>query len=170
MRKLLNQLPPNMAERATTARKIACSNPEAVDVDDEMLPWVFDEASNLWLSFDGNYSASSPTQKRQRDLARQVSEEEMAEKSLERALEKEATDLAWSRRREMVLERDNYACQLCGLVGFTRFHIHHVLKRTEGGTDHLDNLVTVCPKCHKAADTRLYNPDWTVPPQAPEAN
>jgi len=40
-RKRINELPPSMAERAVTARNIAIKNPQSVDIDDEMLPWVF---------------------------------------------------------------------------------------------------------------------------------
>jgi len=66
----------------------------------------------------------------------------------------------WSEVRKAVLERDNYTCQKCGKVGKGRFHIHHILKRRKGGTDHMDNLITVCPVCHKAVDSKEYNPTW----------
>lgn len=53
----------------------------------------------------------------------------------------------WERQRRMALDRDDYRCQSCGLHE-CRLHVHHLVPRSAGGTDHLDNLVTLCPDCH----------------------
>jgi hypothetical protein len=63
-RKRLEQLYPNMAERAVRARVLAAKNPNSVEIDDQMLPWVFCEECEKWLSFDGNFSGKSPAEKR----------------------------------------------------------------------------------------------------------
>jgi len=51
--------------------------------------------------------------------------------------------------RSKVLKRDNYVCQSCrkrykaGLLS-----IHHIIPRTEGGTNKMGNLITLCHHCH----------------------
>jgi len=142
-----------MRERAEWARAAAVENPAAVDVDDEMLPWVYNEAEGMWFSFDGNYSALSPAEKWERKVERDA-----------KLADEEAAYQRWSAIRQQVLQRDGYTCQLCGFLATSNLHIHHILKRTDGGTDHLDNLLTLCPSCHSKADRKFYNPDWTQPP------
>lgn len=52
----------------------------------------------------------------------------------------------WARIRKGALERDGYRCQKCGRAG--RLEVHHVLPVYKGGTDDLDNLLSVCRGCH----------------------
>jgi len=53
----------------------------------------------------------------------------------------------WDEQRRAALMRDSYECQSCG-VGDCRLHVHHKIPRSEGGSDHLENLTTLCPDCH----------------------
>ena len=46
-----------------------------------------------------------------------------------------------------VLSRDNYTCQICGAKD-TRLEVHHIQFRSQGGSDSMDNLVTLCKDCH----------------------
>ena len=46
-----------------------------------------------------------------------------------------------------VLNRDTYSCQICGAKD-TRLEIHHIQFRSQGGSDTMDNLVTLCKNCH----------------------
>jgi len=163
-RATLKKLPPSMAQRAVTARTLATETPSAVDVDDEMLPWVFDEVCGLWLSFDGNYSSYSPTYKRVYKLQNEETQLRRDRETAERAWEEYDKILLWSKIRQAVLQRDNSQCQICGLTATSQLHVHHILKRAAGGTDHLDNLITVCSKCHRKADSTLYDPDWSTSP------
>jgi len=48
---------------------------------------------------------------------------------------------------EQVLDRDEYACRVCGAT--YSLHVHHVKYRSHLGEDALDNLVTLCWKCHE---------------------
>ena len=46
------------------------------------------------------------------------------------------------------LSRDNYTCQHCKAKKGT-LHAHHIVYRSQGGSDDLDNLITLCEGCHK---------------------
>ena len=49
--------------------------------------------------------------------------------------------------RYFVFARDEYTCQVCKKKGKI-LHTHHIVYRSEGGTDRADNLITVCSDCH----------------------
>lgn len=65
--------------------------------------------------------------------------------------------------REAVFARDNYTCQCCqktandGVI----LHVHHIVYRSQGGTNRMGNLITVCEKCHTPKNHKpggkLYN-------------
>lgn len=50
--------------------------------------------------------------------------------------------------RYFVFARDNYTCQCCGKSKDKILHTHHILYKSQGGTDRADNLITVCSNCH----------------------
>lgn len=67
----------------------------------------------------------------------------------------------WERVRETVLDRDGHACRFCGVTdaehreesdGDHGLHVHHVIPKRDGGTDHPDNLVAVCASCHRTLE------------------
>lgn len=49
--------------------------------------------------------------------------------------------------RYFVFARDEYTCQVCKKKNKI-LHTHHIVYRSEGGTDRADNLITVCTDCH----------------------
>jgi len=49
--------------------------------------------------------------------------------------------------RIATLMRDGYQCQHCGRRN-TRLEAHHIIYTSQGGKDTLDNLITLCTKCH----------------------
>ncbi len=52
--------------------------------------------------------------------------------------------------REYVLHRDGHKCHACkGKSKDKILNVHHVARRTDGGTDRPDNLITLCATCHK---------------------
>ena len=58
--------------------------------------------------------------------------------------------------REAVFTRDGYTCQICGSSVKDRviLHAHHIIYRSNGGTDRMNNLLTVCHKCHTPRNHR----------------
>ena len=49
--------------------------------------------------------------------------------------------------RLIALRRDSYICQHCRATK-TNLRVHHIVPKGEGGTDDLDNLITLCHQCH----------------------
>lgn len=62
------------------------------------------------------------------------------------------TEWKW-RRREAII-RDDYECQECGAKGGPEgdadLEVHHVEPASEGGSDDLENLTTLCKDCHRS--------------------
>lgn len=55
----------------------------------------------------------------------------------------------WGKARKKVLERDGHMCQVCHLIT-APLHVHHIIARSEGGSLYdEDNLISLCPSCHK---------------------
>ena len=52
----------------------------------------------------------------------------------------------WKRIRNIILKRDGHTCQRCGDKGN---EVNHIIPVTEGGTDDLENLETLCASCHQ---------------------
>ena len=52
-----------------------------------------------------------------------------------------------SKIRRQCFERDKYHCRHCNNTN--GLHPHHIVYRSAGGKDELDNLVTVCWICHR---------------------
>jgi len=57
----------------------------------------------------------------------------------------------WKKRRAECFDHDLYVCRGCRrplAVGYEWFDAHHVIKRSDGGSDALNNLETLCRACH----------------------
>ena len=50
-------------------------------------------------------------------------------------------------KRFFVFARDEYTCQVCKKSN-KKLRTHHILYKSKGGTDRVDNLITVCEDCH----------------------
>lgn len=56
--------------------------------------------------------------------------------------------------RKAVYRRDGWRCALCDSTA--GLQVHHVVRRSQGGTDYPHNLITLCWRCHAVAHgTRL---------------
>ena len=58
----------------------------------------------------------------------------------------------WRRKREAVMKRDQYLCQLCKQKGRVTeaTEMDHIVNVAEGGTDDESNLQSLCTPCHDA--------------------
>ena len=52
-----------------------------------------------------------------------------------------------------ILHRANAGCSLCGWNEST-CDIHHIIQKKHGGSDNMDNLILVCPNCHRIIHTK----------------
>lgn len=65
--------------------------------------------------------------------------------------------------RQAVFSRDNFTCQICkkSIKDHAILHIHHIGFRLNDHTNRMDNLLTVCEKCHTPKNHqkggKLYN-------------
>lgn len=61
------------------------------------------------------------------------------------------TNYGFENTKAMVLNRDNYTCQYCrGKHKDSKLEVHHIVFRSQNGSDEADNLITLCHTCHKA--------------------
>jgi 5-methylcytosine-specific restriction endonuclease McrA len=56
--------------------------------------------------------------------------------------------ISYRRLWNEVLKRDSWRCQNCG--AHENLQVHHCDFRSRGGSDTLENLVTLCVHCHNA--------------------
>jgi DEAD/DEAH box helicase domain-containing protein len=64
---------------------------------------------------------------------------------------------SWTKQKDLTRARDQYRCQMCGAPEIERaHHVHHKIPyRTFQDSEianQLDNLITLCPVCHKKAE------------------
>ena len=66
-------------------------------------------------------------------------------------------------KRFYVFSRDEYTCQVCK-KSKKNLRTHHILYKSKGGTDSVNNLITVCEMCHSSENHQeggiLY--DWML--------
>jgi 5-methylcytosine-specific restriction endonuclease McrA len=66
----------------------------------------------------------------------------------------------------LVFTRDGWQCRHC--KDRNGLHAHHVIYRSEGGSDTMDNLITLCAQCHRAHhDGDLHISVLSVTPNSP---
>ena len=54
----------------------------------------------------------------------------------------------WHKVKKEAAARDGYRCILCGAPATD---VHHVVFRSQGGKDDVNNVVCLCRACHEAA-------------------
>lgn len=61
-------------------------------------------------------------------------------------------DSEWNDLKNAVFERDGYKCKVCRVNAKTNRGViltcHHKIPRSEGGQDVMENLETLCSRCH----------------------
>ena len=59
------------------------------------------------------------------------------------------TNYGFENTKAMVLNRDGYTCQCCkGKHKDNKLEVHHIVFRSQGGSDEESNLITLCHTCH----------------------
>jgi DEAD/DEAH box helicase domain-containing protein len=66
----------------------------------------------------------------------------------------------WNRIRAVVRQRDRFTCQVCAVQEAGKaHHVHHKIPfrafLSSVEANRLDNLITLCPQCHKRAEANL---------------
>jgi 5-methylcytosine-specific restriction endonuclease McrA len=59
--------------------------------------------------------------------------------------------------KAFVLDRDGYSCQKCKIKK-GRLHVHHIIFKSNGGTDTPSNLITLCENCHE----KLHDGEFSI--------
>lgn len=63
--------------------------------------------------------------------------------------------------KAMVLNRDDYTCQHCkGKHKDSHLEVHHIIFRSQGGSDGAENLITLCKTCHTALHAGKIHPNF----------
>ncbi len=72
------------------------------------------------------------------------------------------TNYGFENTKAMVLNRDGYKCQCCkGKHKDSKLEVHHIIFRSQGGSDEADNLITLCHTCHKALHEGKISPNFS---------
>ena len=64
----------------------------------------------------------------------------------------------WFKIRLLIYARDNFTCQECGItMNEVRipFHVHHKIPFLISFDNSLNNLVTLCPPCHRRIEAQI---------------
>ena len=69
--------------------------------------------------------------------------------------------------REAVFFRDDYTCQCCvrSIKDHAVLHVHHIVYRSQGGSNRMSNLATVCERCHTPAEHQPGGKLWEWKPK-----
>ena len=60
------------------------------------------------------------------------------------------TNYGFENTKAMILNRDNHTCQYCkGKHKDSKLEVHHIVFRSQCGSDEESNLITLCHTCHK---------------------
>lgn len=66
-------------------------------------------------------------------------------------LYQQGINYGYANTKAYVLTRDAYCCQHCqGKKKDSRLEVHHIVFRSQNGSDDEDNLITLCKTCHDA--------------------
>lgn len=69
--------------------------------------------------------------------------------------------------RLLVLARDKYSCQACGRKrgGNVKLDVDHHIPTSKGGTDELENLITLCRDCNQGKGDKIIKILRPIPKQ-----
>lgn len=50
--------------------------------------------------------------------------------------------------KKKLIEEKGSCCESCGFTVTSILQVHHIVEKSKGGTDDIDNLRLLCPNCH----------------------
>ena len=62
----------------------------------------------------------------------------------------------WNEVRKIIYRRDYYTCQKCGIKRIP-LDVHHKIPFLDGGSNELDNLISLCRSCHMKEELKYIN-------------
>jgi hypothetical protein len=65
----------------------------------------------------------------------------------DKLLYQKGINYGFANTKAYVLARDNYTCNICKKKN-SSLHVHHIVFRSEGGSDEQENLISLCKICH----------------------
>ena len=73
----------------------------------------------------------------------------------------------WENLKAYAKYRDGYKCRACGKgkKNGKKLEVHHIIRKSDGGTDVPENVVTLCEDCHKAHHKGERKLKFRRPPQ-----
>ncbi len=54
-----------------------------------------------------------------------------------------------------IIKRANLKCSMCNWDE-TSLDVHHIIERKNGGSNDMENLIAICPNCHRKAHEKKY--------------
>lgn len=66
--------------------------------------------------------------------------------------------VSWAERQRIVSDRAGQRCEYCQMYQDLQgavFHVEHIVPKSVGGSDELDNLAWACPGCNLTKATRI---------------
>ena len=65
----------------------------------------------------------------------------------------------FNRKRFQIFKRDSFKCQYCGrsIKDGAVLEVDHIIPKSRGGTDEIDNLITSCRECNRGKKDKLLN-------------
>lgn len=103
-----------------------------------------DYYTNLWAEQD-----------RQRQKAQEAYEQRLKEREHRYDYQEYLNSPEWKAKRRQRLALDKYTCRLCG--SGKNLHVHHISYKNLGKPEELDDLITLCDKCHARVHERDLN-------------
>ncbi len=92
---------------------------------------------------EATFRIDNPNWRAERKAAKEAERlRKQQEKQLKQPTDRKLPD----KLRNFILDRDKRKCTKCESID--ALHIHHVIYRSNGGSDEPENLTTLCEECH----------------------
>ena len=73
--------------------------------------------------------------------------------------------MAWGEVRALAYQRQDGKCSICGRPLPRKFVLHHIVNKSCGGKETLDNSEARCPECERIMHEQFSHGNYNDPPQ-----